>query len=233
MVIFLILLLLSNLSVHCMEAPLHELKGAESETETESEFNEAVSSQNYGMPTAISDSEFDLTPRISSLMIAVGNNNYPEVKHLLAEAQKRGCLQAYVNLNCGAYTNIALELTAKFSFNCDKKMTALHLAADSDISSTILHCLLRAGANPNAQSEGGHTALWHALPSVWYDKKEQVTNSLKKVFFLHNAGANPEIGHPNEIPYDRIKEYCEDKNLSANMRRAYVRIKALFDAKIF
>lgn len=231
MFVIIFFLLLSNLPILSMEAPLGKRKADDSETETESESNKGSCSQVSRMLTATHDSRafllLDLTPRITPLMIAVAHNNQGHVRFLLDEAQKRGCLKEYVNLDCGEFKNDVFEPDAEYKFFCSKKTTALHLAAKNGVSADILVALLQAGADPNIQDAGQSTPLFIALPTR-FDAKIVIDNQLRKIFCLHRSGSDPKIGHPHSCPWDIIEEECKRKNMTMDLKTAYLEIKKLF-----
>lgn len=178
-----------------------------------------------------------VSPRINSLMIAVGFKNEIGVKLLLDEAKTRGILKQYVNLNCGDHEG---EKDG-YLFDCLPRDTALHIAArqnlnDPSIPFPILERLLAAGANPNAQNSEQATPLFLALPSTGSDPQE-LLEAVKKVSALYLAGADPNIGPKNADGEDGVQvpevwvEYALANDLmDPKLKQAYRMISDLFEA---
>lgn len=111
---------------------------------------------------------FQGIPRITPLMVAVGNNNERALHILIAAAKKRNILSSYINMHCPKGTATHSEWFAtdsEYSFFCFEGSTVLHIAAApiNKVPISILKKLLQEGADPNTQNKLGPSPLFCAL----------------------------------------------------------------------
>ena len=203
--------------------------------------NRAASSPNCSllqrMVQASKTTIFNLTARMTPLMVAVGYNNEEGVKLLLAEANERNILKQYVNLDCGQEHNdgntVSEDMWAtgqglKYSFfQCPVQGTPLHIACHRDnrmpTSVTILRKLLNSGANVHAQDKDSWTCLAHA---AFLDG--DATLALEKIVVLLQAGADPKIGLGGEGTETPEQSVDTDAQINNAHQSSYKAIQKLF-----
>lgn len=181
---------------------------------------------------------FNLTKRLTPLMIAVGYDNENGVQLLLSEAKKRNILQQYVNLDCDREHNNSAQAgmveILKYDFECPSFSTALHVACHTDnkTSAIILKDLLRAGAHPHVFDINESTPLARAI--VLTDGNH--LQSLVRVSLLLKAGADPKIGPESEedlefegTPEEEVELAIGDDCLDESNKPTYRIIKQLFE----
>lgn len=169
---------------------------------------------------------FDLTPRISPLMVAVGYNNITAVRLLLHGAKQRGCLDTYLDLNSGEYPKDAGDVLEPDEERpplpplYPKGTTALHIAANAEnsVPSEMLEVLLSAGANPNVLNREGSTPMQDTFPFL-IETPDMATFE-EKCSLLLQYGCIPTIGPVGETPLD----FLQPVERNPEERDVYLRI---------
>lgn len=141
---------------------------------------------------------FNLTPRITPLMIAVGYKNEPGVKFLLEAAAPKSILKEYVNLSSGTEGGgeaweSEYNQKSKFLFTCDEESAALHCTAyqKNSVPASIVKELLMSGADPNVYNTYARSPL---AETIWSFDVKTSGDSKQKIALLIEHGADPKLG---------------------------------------